>query len=49
MKSSGIGGDAGSATSNVGISNNGFGSDGFLRVSAVHNARILQLGAKFIF
>jgi hypothetical protein len=48
----GIGGDAGSATNNVGISNNSYNIDptsGFLRVSGVHNARILQLGAKFIF
>ena len=48
----GIGGDSGSATSNVGIANNSYSPDptsGFLHVSAAHNARILQLGAKFIF
>ncbi len=45
----GIGGDSGSAASNVGVSNNGVATDGFLRVSQAHNPRILQLGAKFIF
>ena len=48
----GIAGDAGSATSNVGVSNNTFSLDptsGFLRVSAAHNPRILQLGLKFNF
>ena len=48
----GIGGDAGSAASNVGVSNNTFSTDptsGFLRVSAAHNARILQFALKFFF
>jgi hypothetical protein len=48
----GVAGDAGSFTNNVGVSNNTFSSDptsGFLRVSAAHNPRILQLGLKFLF
>ncbi|HTR66318.1 MAG TPA: carboxypeptidase regulatory-like domain-containing protein [Terriglobales bacterium] len=48
----GIAGDAGSATNNVGIANNTFDLDpssGFLRVSAAHNPRILQLALKFHF
>jgi hypothetical protein len=48
----GVGGDAGSGTSNIGVSNNTFSPDptsGFLRVSAAHNPRILQLGLKFLF
>jgi len=45
----GIGGDSGSAAANVGVTNNGVATEGFLRVSAAHNPRILQLGAKFIF
>ena len=42
----GIAGDSGSAG---GAGNNTFGSDGFLYVSTAHNARILQLGLKFMF
>ncbi|MBV9481160.1 MAG: hypothetical protein JO249_10450 [Acidobacteria bacterium] len=48
----GVGGDVGSGTNNVGIANNTFSTDptsGFLRVSAAHNPRILQLGLKFLF
>jgi len=48
----GVGGDSGSGTNNVGVSNNTFSTDptsGFLRVSAAHNPRILQLGLKFLF
>jgi hypothetical protein len=48
----GVAGDAGSGTSNIGVSNNTFSTDptsGFLRVSAAHNPRILQLGLKFLF
>ena len=32
-----------------GVGNNTLGSNGFLHVSSAHNARILQLGAKFFF
>jgi hypothetical protein len=48
----GVGGDAGSGTANVGVANNTYSSDptsGFLRVTAAHNPRILQLGLKFLF
>ena len=45
----GIAGDAGSAANNVGVTNNTLDTDGFLRVSAAHNPRILQLGLKFNF
>jgi hypothetical protein len=48
----GVGGDSGSGTANVGVSNNTYSADptsGFLRVSAAHNPRILQLGLKFLF
>jgi hypothetical protein len=45
----GIGGDGGSAASNVGVSNNQVDTEGFLRVSVAHNPRILQLAVKFIF
>ena len=41
-----IAGDSGSAG---GVGNNTLGSNGFLHVSSAHNARILQLGAKFFF
>jgi hypothetical protein len=44
-----IGGDGGSAASQVGASNNSFPSDSFGYVSSAHNPRILQLGAKFLF
>jgi hypothetical protein len=47
-----IAGDSGSAASNLGETNNTFSLDpttGFLQVTAAHNPRILQLGAKFIF
>jgi hypothetical protein len=49
-----IAGDSGSAASNLGESNNTLSSpfdptSGFLQVTDAHNARILQLGAKFIF
>src|SRR3989441_76472 len=47
-----IAGDSGSAASNLGETNNTFDLDpstGFLQVTAAHNPRILQLGAKFIF
>jgi hypothetical protein len=43
---SGIAGDAGSAG---GSGNNTLGASNFLYVTAVHNARILQLGAKILF
>jgi len=44
-------GDGGSAAYNGGPSSgtNGFGGDNFLRITAAHPARILQLGMKFIF
>jgi hypothetical protein len=47
-----IAGDSGSAASNFGETNNTFSLDpttGFLQVTGAHNARILQLGAKFLF
>ncbi len=48
-----LGGDGGSAASNStqGLSSgtNSFGANNFLYIGTAHNARILQLGAKFIF